>query len=253
MAKTAQAGFLRPTSGDEDLPTRRPPSGEAWFEEDGGGPPFEPPVDMRPPPGPRAVQKPPGEMARPATMGSARVRGPAEARAARAHFGGSPTSHEVNTEEEPLPPGAKGADFRTLHQMIAQEIKVSEAETSRFENDFRPEVDDLELQRHREAVRKRREQEAEARQREKEQAKERRHRENEARRRRLEQELLQLEPDPREGQEASQAQCKREFRAASRIQARWRGRTSRSGRPFASPVVKASLHSQPWSEGARVH
>eukprot|EP00444_Apocalathium_aciculiferum_P041697 CAMPEP_0183532010 /NCGR_PEP_ID=MMETSP0371-20130417/25228_1 /TAXON_ID=268820 /ORGANISM="Peridinium aciculiferum, Strain PAER-2" /LENGTH=358 /DNA_ID=CAMNT_0025732105 /DNA_START=62 /DNA_END=1138 /DNA_ORIENTATION=- len=178
--------------------------------------------------------------------GAGRVRGPAEALAARS--GGTPHASEM---EDPLPPQAKGADFRTLQAMIAKGIQDAEVGASSLEGDLAPlGGDDDELARHREAVRRRKEEDSAGKQREKEVAKEKRRKENEARVRRLQDEMEQEEQEvlrQREQQKSNEALCRRQMAAASRIQALVRGRRSRAGKSIASPVVAPKLHSEPWT------
>lgn len=167
----------------------------------------------------------------------ARVRGPAEARNAR---GGG--------EDDDIPPGAAGADFKTLQQMIARGIQNSE-KTELPEPEIRN--DDADLQRHRDEVRRRREEEAKAREQEREAARQRRRREDEQRQRRQAEELekeFEAEVEERKKQLAVQARCQREMNAASSIQSRFRGRRSRAGKHLQSPFVKCELHSQPWAD-----
>lgn len=183
-----------------------------------------------------------------------RVRGPAEAlsargeaRGSRGYLGGADGG--ATGADEPLPPGAKGADFKTLQEMIARGIREGETGNAHLEKDVALDANDAELRRHREEVKRRREADAAAREKEKEAARERRRREDEQRRRRqteeLEQEELQVQRQ-REEHKAVEARCRRELQAAISIQALVRGRKSRAGVPIASPVVRAYLHTQPW-------
>merc|ERR1712087_602836 len=84
---------------------------------------------------------------------ASRVRGPTEARAAR---GGN---RDLDGPDEPLPPGAANADFKTLQGMIARGIQDKEKEAESLEKDIAALDDDEALRRYREAVRKRREEE----------------------------------------------------------------------------------------------
>lgn len=174
-----------------------------------------------------------------------RVRGPAEARSARQRSG-APTN-----DDDELPAAAKGADFRTLQEMIAKGIVESETLASKME--ATPQVVDdnsEELRRHREAVRRRREEAEQAKMKEREQARLRRQREWEERTRKLQAELDQEEQEElraRESRKEAEAQCQREHRAASRIQARLRGRRSRAGHPREVPKVRAVCHLEPYA------
>lgn len=168
-------------------------------------------------------------------------RGPAEVRAARG--GGA--------DEEPLPPGARGADFKTLQDMIEKGIKDAEKGNSQMEADIRATNDDSDLQRHKEALRRRREEETQARQHEKDIARERRRKEDEARRRKLEEQMEREEEQERWEQDekaAKEALCLRQFRAVVRIQAHIRGRRSRAGKHIISPAVRPVRHTQPWGQ-----
>eukprot|EP00928_Gymnodinium_smaydae_P044615 TRINITY_DN29758_c0_g1_i1.p1 TRINITY_DN29758_c0_g1~~TRINITY_DN29758_c0_g1_i1.p1 ORF type:complete len:429 (+),score=95.19 TRINITY_DN29758_c0_g1_i1:68-1288(+) len=181
--------------------------------------------------------------------GTPRARGPATARAARRSGAGGGGDDFADAAEDPVPLGAKGADFKTLQEMIAQGIKQAEADASKIDAPAPILADnDSELESRRAAVRRRREEENAARQREKDQARERRQREDAERRRRQAEELEREEQEilkAREAQKCAAAQCQREMAAASRIQALVRGRRSRAGFPIASPTVVAQLHGTP--------
>jgi len=169
------------------------------------------------------------------------VRGPAEVRAARG---------EGREAAEELPPGVKGADFKTLQDLIARGIQDAESGAKGLEATIRfDHSDESDLQRHREALRRRREEEAQAKEKEKQAAREKRHREDELRRRKIEEEFEREERqllEAREAKTANEALCKRQLWAASRIQAVVRGRRSRAGMPLESPATVGSLHSEPW-------
>merc|ERR1712151_1395545 len=101
---------------------------------------------------------------------------------------------------------------------------------------------------------KKRQAEEAAREKERERGREQRRRQDEERRRRqVEQLERELEEEKRrEGRLDDEQQrirnlCKREFVAAKRIQAHYRGRRSRSGHPIASPSKSSTweLHAQP--------
>lgn len=179
------------------------------------------------------------------TWSAGRVRGPAEARSARQRGPAGPI------DEDELPAEAKGADFRTLQEMIAKGIVESETLASKMEATPKAVDDsDEELRRHREAVRKRREEAEQAKIREREQARLKRQREWEERSRKLQAELDQEEHDElraRESRKEAETQCQREHRAASRIQARVRGRRSRAGHPREVPRVRAVCHLEPYA------
>ncbi|CAE8620431.1 unnamed protein product, partial [Polarella glacialis] len=88
-----------------------------------------------------------------------RVRGPAEVRIAR---GDRPATSGGPLEDE-LPKGVKGADFRTLQQMIAQGIVEAETGASNMEATLKAvDNDDEGLQRHRDALVRHKEQVLEA-------------------------------------------------------------------------------------------
>jgi len=150
-------------------------------------------------------------------------------------------------DEDELPPGATGADFKTLQEMIAQGIQDSETGASKLEAVLSD--DDADLKRHRELMRKRREQEAAAREKEREAARQRRRREEEEQQRRQKAALEQQQGEEerkRQHREELDHQCRCELAAAIRIQAHWRGRRSRAGTPVEAPAVLAKLHSHPW-------
>lgn len=149
-----------------------------------------------------------------------------------------------------MPPGIKGADFKTLQDMIAKGIQDAETGATKLEADIRASDDEGDLQRHKELQRRKRDEDMAAKQREKDAAKEKRRREDELRRKKLQEEMDREEDEERrqrEGNEAIEAQCMRQFRAVVRIQALIRGRRSRAGNHILSPVVVAMRHSQPWS------
>lgn len=179
------------------------------------------------------------------TWSAGRVRGPSEARSARQRGPAGPN------DEDELPAQAKGADFRTLQEMIAKGIVESETLASKMEATPKAVDDsDEELRRHREAVRKRREEAEQAKVREREQARLKRQREWEDRSRKLKAELDEEEQDElraRESRKEDETQCQREHRAASRIQARVRGRRSRVGHPREVPRVRAPCHLEPYA------
>lgn len=156
-------------------------------------------------------------------------------------------------DKDELPPGAKGADFKTLQAMIARGIQDAEAGASQLECNITD--DEAGIKRHREELRRRREEEAVSRQKEREAARQKRRQEDEERRKR---QTLQLEREEAEEQRQRQLrqgleqQCRLELKAASRIQARWRGRLSRNGKPVRSPLISPRLHSEPWAKRAPV-
>jgi len=159
-------------------------------------------------------------------------------------------ANDQGANEDPLPPGVKGADFRTLQDMIAKGIQDAETGATKLEATITQNDNDDDLARHREALRRRREEDMAARQREKEAAREKRRKEDEARRRRLQEEMDREEEEERRQKETKQnveATCRRQMVAASRIQARFRGGRSRMGHAIASPVVVAKLHTEPWT------
>eukprot|EP00931_Biecheleriopsis_adriatica_P069908 TRINITY_DN43713_c0_g1_i1.p1 TRINITY_DN43713_c0_g1~~TRINITY_DN43713_c0_g1_i1.p1 ORF type:complete len:342 (+),score=93.01 TRINITY_DN43713_c0_g1_i1:107-1132(+) len=184
-------------------------------------------------------------------VGSSRVRGPAEARASRRPQTSAGAGADQLGDEE-LPRGAKGADFRTLQEMIAKGIVESETGASKMEAHLKAdELDnDEDLKRHREMMRRRREEAEQARLKEREQAKHKRQREWEERDRKFKEELERDEKEAlqaRETQKAREERCRQELAAASLIQATFRGRRSRAGMPLDSPVVRAVQHSKPWT------
>jgi len=189
-----------------------------------------------------------------------RVRGPAEALAAR-HAGRdaddddlSPVRGAPAAQEEPLPESVKGADFKTLQTMIAKGIQDAEKGASTLEGDLLPSDNDEDLKRHRELLRRRKEEEAANKQREKEAAREKRRLENEARIKKLQDQLDSEEKEEQRQREAvkeKEALCKRQLAAASRIQSRYRGYRSRKGHKIASPYVQPAPHSEPWQPAKR--
>lgn len=185
---------------------------------------------------------------------SNRVRGPAEVRAARAERPSS-SNAEKPKDIEALPKEAKGADFRTLHEMIARGIIESETDASKMEAILREE-DEEELRRHRELLRRQRAEAEEARQREREQARLKRQKEWDEQQRRIQLEmerededgLMKAGPGPEQSPQhtSHKLRLQAELKAASRIQAIVRGRRSRRGHPTVSPVVHAVLHAKPF-------
>jgi hypothetical protein len=156
-----------------------------------------------------------------------------------------------------LPPGAQAADFKTLQQMIARGIQDSEKGATKMEADV-PKISDNddEERRFRERQRQRREQEAAQREKERERARQKRRREDEERQRRQAEELAREEREAvqfNEERAASDIQCRKELAAAMRIQAHVRGRRCRAGlASFSSPVVRAVLHTEPWSRALTI-
>jgi len=185
----------------------------------------------------------------PKTARGNRVRGPNEALEARAMdtAKGKDTS---NTEEDPLPPGAKTADFRTLQDLIARGIHDAEAGATKIEARIvHPDDQDNELVRHRELVRRRREEEAIAREREKEALREKRRREDEQRRRKIAEAMEREEMEEeraRNAMQAAEAACQREYAAVVWIQSRIRSRRSRLNKSVSSLVYPATVHAEPW-------
>lgn len=180
--------------------------------------------------------------------GSNRVRGPAEVRAARADSQSRGKTLE-HPEDDELVQAVKGADFRTLQQLIAKGIVEAESGASRMEASLNsPDENDEDLRRHRDAMRRRREEAAEASKREREQARLRRQKEWEEQQRRCHLEIEREEQEvfrQRNLQKAREAQCVKEMRAATKIQAHIRGRKSRSGQQLRLPVSRAILHTTP--------
>lgn len=160
------------------------------------------------------------------SLRSSRVRGPAEVRTAR----------DVEAEDDCLPPGAQGADFKTLQAMIARGIQDAETGAVKLEKDIPPVPlggTDEEEQRYRARLRLKREQEDAQRESDREKAKQKRRKEQQERERRQAEELEQEEREEvsfREQRAQAEIQCRREFAAAGRIQAHVRGRRSRSGK-----------------------
>lgn len=185
-----------------------------------------------------------------------RVRGPAEVRAARCERPSS-SNAEKPKDIEAVPKEAKGADFRTLHEMIARGIIESGTDASKMEAILREE-DEEELRRHREVLRRQRAEAEEARQKEREQARLKRQKEWDEQQRRIQLEmerededgLMKAGPGPEQSPQhvtsSSKLRLQAELKAASRIQAVVRGRRSRRGHPSASPVVHAVLHAKPF-------
>lgn len=176
---------------------------------------------------------------------SCRVRGPAEVRAAR---GEEADVRQAAVSDAELPPGAKGADFKTLQQMIAKGIQEAETGVSTLEKTFDFKIDEAAEQRHRNEQRKRHEAELESKNKEREAARARRRREEEERSRKQQEELDRWEQDQvreREEKKATEAQCRREHAACSRIQARVRGRRSRAGKSVSILSTKPSPHETP--------
>ncbi|CAK0809914.1 unnamed protein product [Prorocentrum cordatum] len=155
--------------------------------------------------------------------------------------------HEAGADGE-LPPGAKGADFKTLQEMIARGIREAETGASRLEAEVSLVADAAAEQRHREELRRQHEADLEAKSREREAARARRRAQEEERSRRQKEELDRWEREQvREREEAAarEAQCRREHAACSRIQARVRGRRSRAGKSVSSVAVRPVPHTTP--------
>jgi hypothetical protein len=154
-------------------------------------------------------------------------------------------------EDDALPPGAKTADFKTLHAMIARGIQDAEKGASKLEADIPKVLSDAdeEERRYKERQRQHREQEAAQREKERERARLKRRREEEERQRRQAEELEREEQEvlwQREKEAQIKAQCSKEMAAAMRIQARVRGRRSRVGLPSLTPTgLRAVLHTEP--------
>lgn len=168
-----------------------------------------------------------------------RVRGPADVKSARG----------AEADDECLPPGAHGADFKTLQAMIARGIQDNEAGAVKLETNI-PLLggDDEEEQRFRERQRQRREQEAGQREKEREQARQKRRQEQEERERRQAEELEHEEREElahREARAQAEQQCRSELAAAVRIQAHRRGCLARAGKS-CSVSGKPVLHWEPW-------
>merc|ERR1711972_92534 len=105
---------------------------------------------------------------------------------------GARGNRDVDGAEEPLPPGAANADFKTLQSMIARGIQEKEKEAESLEKDVAALDDDESLRRYREAVRKRREEEDSSREKKREMERQRRRREQDQRERKMA-EALELE------------------------------------------------------------
>lgn len=201
-----------------------------------------------------ALPPPPGRAGPPGRLGARRARAAADAVHAsspRAGAGGGKGAGAV-ADDGDIPPGAKGANFRTLQEMIARGIHDSEASAQGMRTDIDGVGGDADYQRQREKLLRRREEEAVTRQRERDAAKQKRRQEEEARRRKM---MDEMEREERETQRARQekeasarheAACRRELKAATRIQAHVRGRRSRAGKPTTSPTTCAVLHSEPF-------
>eukprot|EP00933_Yihiella_yeosuensis_P051128 TRINITY_DN48976_c0_g1_i1.p1 TRINITY_DN48976_c0_g1~~TRINITY_DN48976_c0_g1_i1.p1 ORF type:complete len:344 (+),score=79.54 TRINITY_DN48976_c0_g1_i1:91-1122(+) len=184
---------------------------------------------------------------------SNRVRGPAEARAARAESRPKTSGGLVDDAgDDELPRNVKGADFRTLQEMIAGGIAEAESKASNMEGPLQAVDDnDEDLRRHREAFQRRKEEALQAKQKEREQARARRQKQWEEQQKRMQAELdreMQQEQEQREELKAVEKQCRKEMAAASRVQATFRGRRSRKGKTYTSPFVRPVLHSKPWRD-----
>lgn len=204
-----------------------------------------PPAPQRPAPpevGPRKSRQSEKLADEQPTGKGTRVRGPAEVRSAR----------DKAEDDDELPRGAQSADFKTLQAMIARGIQDAETGATKLEADVPlRHCEDDEERRYRERQRQRREQEAEQREKEREKAREKRRREMEERQRRQIEELEREEQEilrQREEKTQSEAQCRREFAAATRIQARIRGRRLRAGKQHSTLGLRATIHTTPWRE-----
>ena len=102
------------------------------------------------------------------------------------HSAGNPQADGLALE---LPPGAKGADFKTLQEMIARGIQEAESGASMLEASMDKGIDEADARRHREELRRRHEKELEAKNKEREAARLRRRREDEERQRKQAEEL----------------------------------------------------------------
>jgi len=199
-AVPAEPRGYRDGNSDFDAPKTRSP---AWTPDSPRHPPVEE-ADKKgtgerfiPSRGSTTCSTPRGErqlsrgLASPEELNGARpkVRGPSEARAARE--GG----HEAD-EDDDIPRQAKGADFRTLQEMIARGISESESGASKMEATLKA-VDnsDEELLRQKEALRQRREDAEQARQKEREKAKLQRQKEWEERNRQFQEEMERNEQE----------------------------------------------------------
>lgn len=187
-------------------------------------------LDELPPPRPRH-----GKSSHDDTLPSPRVRGPAIARAAQ--------------EEEPLPPGAHGANFGSLQEMISKGIQDAESGAALLEGELKE--DEAEYRRRKEEVKQRREQDAEARRQEREKARLQRRRSEEERQRRQMEDLERWERDEKDRKEQQKQQeekSRREYAAVTKIQARVRGKRLRAGLPVSRGESSTqSAHDQPFS------
>lgn len=161
-------------------------------------------------------------------------------------------SAEPADDEDPLPASVKKADFKTLQEFISKEIQESESVAGTFEQEVKLRDDDRELQKHREAVRRRREEEEAKREQEHERARQQRRRQQEQARRDCEAEMRrqnEAEEHQKFARQKDEEQIQREFVAVTRLQALWRGRRSRRGTAIESPALKfkAKPHTRPMS------
>eukprot|EP00747_Dinoflagellata_sp_TGD_P166457 gnl/TRDRNA2_/TRDRNA2_189262_c0_seq1.p1 gnl/TRDRNA2_/TRDRNA2_189262_c0~~gnl/TRDRNA2_/TRDRNA2_189262_c0_seq1.p1 ORF type:complete len:351 (+),score=58.43 gnl/TRDRNA2_/TRDRNA2_189262_c0_seq1:66-1118(+) len=219
-------------NADEDLRAPAPPS----LPPPG---PRGPPGEKAPKPSPRATEDWSEQV-----PNTPRSRGPQYARAARRSGAGddcSPCSPTADVQDEPLPPGVKGASFGTLQEMIAAQIKQAEQGATTLEGDIMDLVDEEpELRRRREDMQRRRKAEEEQRLQERQRAREQRRKETEER---LRLQKLQLEQEEeeehrqREQKKQEEAEKRRTYLAAAKIQSRVRGRRSRRGLPCSSLCV----------------
>lgn len=163
------------------------------------------------------------------------ARGPAEVRSARAVAG-------IDSLEDPLPPGAIGADFKTLQAMIEKGLQQGEEDGVTLvssaggdEWGTQEQADELEW---RQQQQRKREDEAASREKEREHRREQRRADDEERRRQQQEQLERELSEEKQKADALRAGEAREDNsleaaAAARIQALYRGRQARAATPNA--------------------
>lgn len=148
-------------------------------------------------------------------------------------------------DEEPLPPEVAKADFSTLQEMIAKQIKEAELQTELPE--LKPcNNDDQELRIRQERRKKREEEEQrriEERKRQRKEREEVRLREMQEAQRREEEEEERKQEEERQ-KKADEELRLRQIKAATKIQAVHRGNCSRTGNQFAPKPVEGQVRNK---------
>lgn len=154
----------------------------------------------------------------------------------------------MGPNDEPLPPGVENASFGKLHEMIAHGIADAETSASKLEAEIREDAD--EVRRRAAEIRNRREQELEQKRQERQKQRLEQRRAEEIKQKRLLEQMQQQEEEEKrlkEQQKRDEQQCKVEFRAITKIQARFRGHRSRKkGKHTQPPFISGTVHNVPY-------